>query len=205
MARGRRLFKLAAILFAVAGIITATMSNASAATGADGFPILYASSQNEAHQCTAFAGDTEYRVVVCSDILTYEDSADYYAYGREEVICQTASSHATVPCYSIQTGDFLAAGDGASTDEYVNSCGLNCPDGRFYVSTRKWVYKIGDAEGGRCSANAGSSYVLWNVVKGGAGADTQVETPDYHVFTLGVSGNGNDGQSESSGHYFICP
>lgn len=49
-----------------------------------------------------------------------------------------------------------------------------------------------------------TSYVLWNVVWGG-GADTQITIPDNKAYTPGVTGNSNDGQYESSGHYFICP
>jgi hypothetical protein len=209
MARGRRLYKLAAILFAAAGMMMAAISPASAATGAGGLPILYASSQMQAHKCNVIGGDSNYQAVVCSDILTYEGATDYYAYGRAEAICQTTSTHTVVPCKYIWESTALAAGDGTSTGTYSLTCaaGSNypCPNGRFYKSTRDWVYSIAHAGGGTCSSNTGSSYDLWDIVWGGSGIDVaNIVTPDGGNYYLG-SGNANDGYNESTGHYYICP
>lgn len=119
------------------------------ATGAGGVPILYASSQNQAHQCNVIGGDASYQAVVCSDLVTYEGATDYYAYGREEAICQTTGTHTVVPCQQIREYDFLAAGDGTSTAGYSQQCDYpssnmpNYPAGRYYLSTRNWVYSIG--------------------------------------------------------------
>jgi hypothetical protein len=98
MTRGRWLYKLAVSLLAVAGMMTAAIPRASAATGAGGLTILYASLQNQAHQCNVIADDGTDQAVVCSDIVTYEGATDYYAYGRAEMICQTsAQPHTTIP------------------------------------------------------------------------------------------------------------
>jgi hypothetical protein len=208
MTRGRRLLKLAAILFAAAGMMTATISQASAATGAGGLPILYASAKQQAHECNVISlNDSSYQAVVCSDIETYEYGSYYYAYGQEEAICQTTSTHTVVPCSAISEDDLLAAGDATNTGAFWTQCGLGtsygyCPDGRMYVYTRNWVYKVGNAEGGVCSSNAGSSYDLWNV---GLNGSTWIITPDGKKWTLGVNGTSNDGGNESSGHNYICP
>ena len=203
MARGRRLYKLAAILFAAAGVMMAAIQPASAATGAGGLTILYASSQQQAHQCNVIGGDSSYQAVICSDILTYEGATDYYAYGRAEAICQTASvPHTEVACNDIAAYDTLEAGDGTHTYKYSGGCTGNCPDARFNVLTRDWVYSISHAEGGVCSSNTGSSYDLWNVVWGGS---TDIVTPDGQAYYLGYNWPANDGVNESSGHYLICP
>src|SRR5216684_584262 len=118
MTRGRRLYKLAAILSAAAGIMMAVISPASAATGAAGLTILHASSQQQAHKCTVIGGDSSYQAVICSDMLTYEGTTDYYAYGRAEAICQTTSTHAVVPCKYIFEATELSAADGTNTGTY---------------------------------------------------------------------------------------
>lgn len=215
MTRGHsRLRKYVAVVLVAAGTMLGAVQPANAATGAGGVPILYASSQNQAHQCNVIGGDSSYQAVVCSDLITYEGATDYYAYGREEAICQTTNTHTVVPCQQIREYDFLAAGDGTSTAGYSQECYYpssnlpNCPAGRYYLSTRNWVYSIADAQGGRCSSNVSSSYVLWNVALHGynaPSAGTEIWTPDGHFWSLGVTGTANDWPNESSGHYFICP
>jgi hypothetical protein len=215
MTWGHRLSKIAAVIFAAAGMMTGTISQASANTGAGGLTILYASSQNMAHACNVIRDDGSYQAVVCSDIVTYEGSTDYYAYGRTEIICQTSSTPHTIrACNSIWAYDTLEAGDGTNTGEFPpakSSCAGNCPSGRFYLSTSNWVYKIADAQGGRCSSNLSSSYVLWNVVWGQNAPSnnyiTEGSLPDGTVFSVGSDSSypANDNGNESSGHYFICP
>jgi hypothetical protein len=211
MARGRRLYKLAAILFSAAGMMTAAIQHANAATGAGGLTILYASSQNQAHQCNVIGSDSNYQAVVCSDLLTYEGATDYYAYGREEAYCQrTSTPHTIVACREVRELDTLEAGDGTSTSSYSANCGLtgSCQAGRNYLSTRNWDYSISHAENGVCSSNVGSSYQLYNIAWHGytaAANSTEIWTPDGAFWSLGVTGTANDGVNESSGHYFICP
>jgi hypothetical protein len=210
MARGRRLYKVAAILIAAAGITTAAIQPASAATGPDGFTILNALSDAQAHKCNVIGGDGSYQAVVCSDILTYEGATDYYAYGRAEAYCQTASSaHTVVPCENIFEATQLSTGDGTNTGTYTLGCGTGgpaCPDGRLYKSTRNWDYSIHNAGGGTCSSNPGSSYDVWDVVWGGGVDGASIQTPDGAWYYLSsFYGNGNDGGNESTGHYYICP
>jgi len=186
----------------------AAIQPASAATGAGGLTILHASSQQQAHKCTVLGGDSSYQAVICSDILTYEGSTDYYAYGRVEGICQTTSTHAVVPCKYIFEANELAAGDGTNTGTYSRGCDSSspCPDGRFYWSTRNWVYSIAHAGGGTCSSNTGSSYDLWDVVWGAPLDGATIETPDGATYYLSsFYGNTNDGANDSTGHYYICP
>jgi hypothetical protein len=203
MTRGRWLYKLAVFLLAATGMMSAAIPRASAATGAGGLTILYASLQNQAHQCNVIADDGTDQAVVCSDIVTYEGATDYYAYGRAEMLCQTsAQPHTTIPCYKITAGDTLEAGDGTHTDQYSFTCAGNCSSGRNYLSTRNWVYKISNAGNGTCSANAGSSYDLWNVVWG---INTEIWLPDTKEGYELRFGGPNDAPNESSGHYFICP
>jgi len=114
----------------------------------------------------------------------------------------SAQPHTTIPCYKITAGDTLEAGDGTHTDQYSFTCAGNCSSGRNYLSTRNWVYKISNAGNGTCSANAGSSYDLWNVVWG---INTEIWLPDTKEGYELRFGGPNDAPNESSGHYFICP
>jgi hypothetical protein len=197
---------LAAILLATAGIMTVLTSPARADTGAGGLPILYASSGQQAHKCNVIGDDGSYQAVVCSDLVTAEDSTNYDVHGRAEAYCQTSSTHVVVNCLRIAVETELATGNGARTANYGVECDPDlthtpCPSGRLYVSTPNWVYNIAAAEGGACSSNAGSAYVQWDVVLGDG--LTFIETPDQYYWSLGSS-NANDGYNESTGHYFIC-
>jgi hypothetical protein len=205
MACGRRLYRLAAILFATAGIMAGALSSpASAATGADGFTILYASSGDQAHKCNVIGDDGQYQAVICSDLVTAENSTQYDVYGRAEGYCQTASTpHTVVQCDRVSLETELATGTGVHTQDYEAQCDGNCPSGRFYVSTPTWVYNIAPAEGGACSSNAGSAYLQWDVVDSSNDL-SYIETPDGYLYYLD-SYNANDGANESTGHYFICP
>lgn len=214
MARGRRLHKIVATLFAVVGITMGTIPQASADTGAGGFTILHASRGDAAHTCNVISfDDSRYQAVVCADLLTYEGATDYYVYARAEAICQT-STGVEVACASISEYAALAVGDGGNTGPYSAHCGPGvgaCPDARVYADTRTWVYKIVDAGNGACSSNANSSYDVWGLVLGaGNGVDNNVETslqtPDGQTWQMGIGGGyPNDGRNESTGHYYICP
>lgn len=206
MARGRRLYRLAAILFVAGGIMTAALSSpASASTGAGGLPILYASTGDQAHKCNVIGDDGLYQAVICSDLVTAEDSTNYDVHGRAEAICQTSSTpHVVVACKDVDLNTSLATGNGSVTRDYGLLCGGDapCPDGRFYVSTPNWVYSIAGAGG--CSSNTGSAYDQWDVVWGSSSYLTYIVTPDGSKYYLDYT-NANDGYNESTGHYFICP
>lgn len=204
MARGRRLYRLAAIVSAAAGIMLGVVLPASASTGAGGLTILYASSQQQAHKCNVIGDDGTYQAVICSDLVTAEDSTNYDVHGRAEAICQTSSApHVIVACKNVNLNTSLATGNGSVTRDYGLLCGGDspCPDGRFYVSTANWVYSIAGAGG--CSSNTGSAYDQWDVAWGPE-YDTYIQTPDGSKYYLDYT-NANDGDNESTGHYFICP
>ena len=95
----RKLRGLIAVpLMAIAALLAGIMP-ASAATGPDGFTILYADSANIVHQCgVVVTNSAGYEGVVCVDINTYADSSGYYATGAVEVICQHGNPEVTVAC-----------------------------------------------------------------------------------------------------------
>jgi hypothetical protein len=204
MARGRRLYRVAAIIAAAAGIMMGVVSPASADTGSDGFTILYASSQQGAHKCNVIGDDGTYQAVVCSDLVTAENSTQYDVHGQAEAICQRSTTHAVVPCKSINLVTSLATGNGSVSAAAGSGCwGRDpCPDGRFYVSTGNWVYNIANSAPA-CWSNAGSAYLQWDVVWG-QGWDTYIQTPDGSTYYL-ANAQLNDGSNESTGHYYICP
>jgi len=206
MARGRRLYRLAAIISAAAGITMGVVSPASADTGSGGFTVLYASSQQGAHQCNVIGDDGTYQAVVCSDLVTAENSTQYDVHGQAEAICQTSSTpHVIVACGAVDIDTSLATGNGSVTSPTEGSCGgtKRCPDGRYYVSTPNWVYNIANSAPA-CWSNAGSAYMQWDVVWGGSQYDGYIQTPDGRMEYLSLA-NLNDGVNESTGHYYICP
>lgn len=205
MARGRRLYRLAAIVSAAAAIMLGMVSPASADTGADGITILYASSHQMAHKCNVIGDDGTYQAVLCSDLVTAENSTQYDVHGQAEAICQTSSTpHVIVACESVSIVTSLATGNGSVSAGYGPLCGgdVPCPDGRYYVSTPNWVYNIANAAPA-CWSNAGSAYDQWDVVWGSK-YYTYIQIPGGTTYYLAYA-NLNDGANESTGHYFICP
>jgi hypothetical protein len=204
MARGRRLYQVAAIIAAAAGIMMGLVSPASADTGSGGFTILYASSHQGAHKCNVIGDDGTYQAVVCSDLVTAENSTQYDVHGQAEAICQRSKTHVVVPCESVNIDTSLATGNGSVSAAYGPQCGgdVPCPDGRYYVSTPNWVYNIANSAPA-CWSNAGSAYLQWDVVWG-QGWATFIQTPDGSKYYL-ADAPLNDGANESTGHYYICP
>lgn len=205
MARGRRLSRLAAIVSAAAAIMMGVVSPASADTGAGGFPILYASSHQMAHKCNVVGDDGTYQAVLCSDLVTAENSTQYDVHGQAEAICQTSSTpHVIVACESISIVTSLANGHGYVSGGYGPLCGGDapCPDGRYVVSTPNWVYNIANSAPA-CWSNASSAYLMWDVAWGSE-YYTYIQVPDGTKYDLAYA-NLNDSPNESTGHYYICP
>ena len=202
--RRRKLRNIIATAIAAFGVLLAVAAPASADTGAGGLTILHASNGDQAHKCNVIGGaNREYKAVVCADLVTYEGATDYYVYARAEAICEVTKTGQVVPCATIEEYTALYTGDGA-TSLYSNACGSGyCPNGRLYESTRNWVYKIANAGGGTCSSSTSSSYQVWGIVQG-VGNYTEIVTPDGYPYFLD-NGNANDGENESTGHYFVCP
>ncbi|HTU73467.1 MAG TPA: hypothetical protein VMG38_08100 [Trebonia sp.] len=205
MTTRRKLRGVIATLIAAFGVLLAVAGPASAATGAGGLTILYASSGDMAHKCNVIGGaNLKYEAVVCADLITSESGADYHVKAQAEIICQVTATGQEVACLNSVTQLQLETGSGGATTLGGNGCGNGyapCPVGRFEVQTRNWDYTIAGGEGGVCSSNVDTAYQVYTVVWGGL---TSVTTPDGHSYSLG-NGNANDGANESTGHYFVCP
>ncbi len=191
MARGRRLYKLAAILFAAVGVMVAAITPASAATGTDGFTILYAGEGNIAHHCEIIGSDTDGNEgIVCVDILTGTGSTYYWAKAQIEAFCYNNSQ--PVQCAQVDvTGTFAnGAGQPSGIGQWV--CGHQygaCSTGRNYVSGVTNYYS--SASG--CSSQPNSMYDVWTVAYTG----TRIELPKSAKWVYIPS-------NYSTGHYYVC-
>jgi hypothetical protein len=198
---------VAAFLSLAAFGVLGISASASAATGTDGFPILYASEGNSAHTCNVIGSADGYQAVICVDIETGTSDLGYWARGQVEAICQKGSgaSAVTVQCAQVDVIGRLSAANGGF--DYVGqwACGHQigaCSTGRNIIATHTFVYT--SAIG--CASNPGSLYDVWMIAEGASETDssTSIELPvSGKIIYLGV-GNANDGPSESTGHYYIC-
>jgi hypothetical protein len=191
MARLRRLFQLSAVLVAAVGTVLATVTPASANTGTDGFPILYASQGNTAHHCESLGSDSRgSEAVVCVDILTGTTSTDYWAEGRIEAFCYR--NGVTEQCAQVDITGTWASGAGIISGMGQWVCGHQfgaCTSGRPSITTHAHDY---DSASG-CSTQPNSLYDMWTVATGG----TEIELPvTGKWFYLG--------SNYSTGHYYIC-
>jgi len=190
----RGLGLLAVPLMAVAALLGGIMP-ASAATGPDGFTILYADSANIVHQCGVI-GEDQYgeQAVVCVDINTYGDSSGYYATGAVEAYCQDGNPETTVACQGIYIDGLLANGDsGPTTNTY--KCYGNCGGGRaiLYVATYSYT------GGHDCTSSSGHD--VWAEALG----DTEVDINGASDNTVSDSSFANDNGTHSTGHFWVCP
>jgi hypothetical protein len=192
MARGRRLCKLAAILFAVVGVTVAAITPASAATGTDGFTILYASEGNIAHHCEIIGSDSDGNEgIVCVDILTGTGSDYYWARAQIEAFCYNNSQ--PVQCAQVDVTGTWANGADADSGIGQSVCGHQwgaCSTGRNYFSGRAIYYT--SASG--CSSEPNSTYDVWTVA---TTPGTQIELPKSAKWVYLPS-------NYSTGHYYVC-
>jgi hypothetical protein len=179
-----------AIAVLLAGILPA-----SAATGPDGFTILYADSDNIVHQCGVIGANTYgYEAVVCVDINTYADSSGYYATGAVEAYCQHGSPEVTTACQNIHIDGVLANQDsGATTNSYT--CAGDCGGGRAILYVATYTYTGGHD----CTSSWGHD--VWAEAAG----STTIDLPVYGEFSVGDSHFANDNGTHSTGHYWVCP
>jgi hypothetical protein len=196
--------KLAIAALAVPGILLGTSMSASAATGTDGFPVLFASYADTAHHCTVVGKPVDgYEGVMCADILTSEvNSSDYYGIGQIEVYCQTTTG-VTVQCADIDSYGFLYSADGEELPiEFA--CGHAngaCSSGRNTISTlglngqQVWYQSNAD-----CSTAPDSDHDVWQEV----GGDIELPKSDAWVDLPEGGGNTGDGLDFTTGHYYIC-
>ena len=190
----RGLGLLAVPLMAVAALLGGIMP-ASAATGPDGFTILYADSGNIVHQCGVI-GEDQYgeQAVVCVDINTYGDSSGYYATGAVEAYCQEGNPETTVACQGIYIDGLLANADsGATTNTY--KCYEDCGGGREIFSVATYSYTGGHD----CTSSSGHD--VWAEALG----DTEVDINGASDNTVSDSSFANDNGAHSTGHFWVCP
>jgi hypothetical protein len=194
-----RLFnwRVAAVPFMVAAALIGTTLPSSASTGADGFPIISASSDGQVHHCEVIGSADGYQAVVCADIVTlYFDSTAYESGGVIEAYCQTDSG-TVVRCANIYAEGVFANAAGGQGLAGSYACGHTygaCPSGRALIgSDKNYDYSDGAPS---CSDNADSTHDVWTVVY--AYNNTQIELPvSNHTFELG--------SNFSSGHDYVCP
>lgn len=192
MVRGRRLFKLAAILFAAVGMIMSAITPASAATGTDGFTILYAGEGNVAHHCEVIGSDSYgSEAIVCVDILTGTESTDYWAHGQIEAFCQ--KNGVTEQCAQVDVTGTWANGAGEDSGMGTWVCGHQfgaCSTGRNYLTSSTMYYS--SASG--CSSEPNSIYDVWTVA---TTVEFRIELPvsDSWIYL---------GSNYSTGHYYVC-
>jgi hypothetical protein len=179
-------------------------------TDDDGFPILDASTSQEAHSCTILGSATDPSIdatvegVVCADVLTAATSSGYSAQGELELVCQTIAG-ADVQCADVITqGQLANAVNGvvATTGSY--QCGHAdgaCPTGRSYVKTGTFSYS--GLTQSNCSDNGVSTTDVWGLALGGG--DTQIELPGSDKWVTLSSANENDNPNQSTGHQYVCP
>jgi hypothetical protein len=192
-------------VFMAAVAVAGTTVNASAATGADGFPILHASSGGAAHTCHILGTDDDYHeAVVCVDINTMTYDGEAFAQGQVEALCETTAG-AVVQCANITVeGEYSASGYVGTLQPYYKFCGHQhgpCPPaGDREYDTGPWV--TASAEGdGTCGQNPGSQAQLWSIA---VGSGTTIELPGSgDTYTLSLT-SPNDGLNESTGHYYVC-
>jgi hypothetical protein len=180
---------------------------ASAATGEDGFPILYASHADGAHKCEIVGKYGAYQDVVFADIITSEVTpSDYYSYGQVEVICQhiVGSTATDVQCANVdEHGEISSAQPNSEvpTPEFV--CGHQygpCATDRNYIQTNK-LLEYNYISNSGCGEDPNTIRDMWMIVLQG----TQIELPVVAKFVTLEAGSGaNDGSSFSSGHYYVC-
>jgi serine/threonine-protein kinase len=179
---------------------------------ADGLPILYASSAQEAHKCvvigSAYDGDSGVAAtvqgVVCADVLTAATSGGYTARAQLELLCQTTAG-ADVQCADVIAEGELSNEPGgvvASTGAY--QCGHTygaCATGRNYVLTGTYSYS--GVSMSDCSSNTGAATDTWGLAVGGG--DTKIELPGSDDWVSLSSSNADDGANQSTGHNYVCP
>jgi hypothetical protein len=202
----KKLIKRAlAVGVSVLGISAALLTPAQASS----VPILYVGS--EAHQCIDFYNDGSYQAIICADILTGSTSSGYYAKGQAEAYCQNESGK-VVNCDQIYLDSYMYdsanVGSPGTDDTYQcvdDATGYpNCPGNgdREYQPLDQLNYSSSQYNLNNCASNTSADNQVWTVVFSGS----QIELPDGNWGNLGEGGTQpNDGQNQTSGHYFICP
>lgn len=207
----RAIFRLASVLAGVAAILGLSLTPASADTGPDGFGIMYATQFPVEHTCTVIGTD-QYgnKAVICADLSSAPtlDSVDdpiypYNTWAGVEAICEN-SSDVIVQCAQINEEVSIASANGDIGYD-SQTCGHSfgaCPAGRYILYTSSNGNYFSYYNSTDCAANPDSGFVDWSVVWGGG--ITYIELPQSDKTVYLGTGNANDGENESNGHYYQC-
>lgn len=192
MSKFRKRFA-AALGIVTALIVAGTALPASADTGPDGFPILYAAAGAAAHHCEVLGGRDRLgnEAVICTDLWT-SDNGDYYVRGAVEGFCQNAAD-VVVQCSNVVLTSELSSGNGKHIITKITSCGHlagACPVGRWKVYTGWFKYTTNSG----CASNPDSLNQVWNIA---VPLETYIDLP-------GTDAHRSLGPSYSTGHYYIC-
>ena len=194
--------KAAALLaLAVFGVL-GTSATANASTGVGGFTILTASTSASAHKCIVIGSDSQgHQGVLCADIVTSRTSYGYQAVGQVQAYCQTTVNGIVtdIQCAQIDESARFANAAGESSPVEGGYCGHQfgpCAVGRnVWQSTQfGWESTTG------CDSNPNSTYNVWTSIMGGGDSGIELPGSDKWVYLT----TGNDGLSQSTGHYYIC-
>jgi hypothetical protein len=178
-------------------------TRADAATGTDGFTIIHASDGAAVHGCHILGTDDDYHeAIVCVDINTMTYDGYAYAQGEVEAYCQDDNG-TVVQCANITVEGEASDATGTSST-YYKYCGHEhgaCPTGRLYdYLSSDWI--VTSAEGdSTCGQNPDSDANFWSIAVGGY---TTIELPGSDdTYTLADTAP-NDGENQSTGHYYVC-
>jgi hypothetical protein len=191
-----------AAVFMAAIALAGVTTKASAATGTDGFTILHASDHDAVHTCLILGTDDDYHeAIVCVDINTMTYDGEAYAQAEVEAYCQTKAG-ADVQCANITAEGEYANATLSQPIQFNASCGHqhgSCPTGREYL---KSSYDATSAEGdSSCGKVADSNAQVWAVA---LGIQTTIELPGSDDSYTLAGTSPNDGDNESTGHYYVC-
>jgi hypothetical protein len=184
---------LAVPVLALAALLGSVMP-ASAATGPDGFTILYADSGNLVHHCEVIGtdADDDQQAVICVDIDTHVTAEGYQATGEVEGYCQNKNTGVALACQDMTLdGVYANASSGAVDNEYVCNDG-GCPAGRVVLPITTFDYSTAN-----CTTSSAND--VWDEVLG----NTEITTSSGDYLLL-LTGPSNDGTSYTSGHFWIC-
>lgn len=188
-------FRWVAVVVSSLTLVLGIQGPAMADTGADGFPIIYATLNQEVHKCEQIGSSDSgyYRAVVCVDIVTQNDVNGYGIYAQLEAICEN-SSGVIQQCESVVTNGIWASGIG-TIGKFGSSCGdglAACPSGRFYAASFEiWPT---NSQIQSCGTVVASELQEWMVAYAN---ETTIKLPN-DVPIIGPAAN------FSSGHDYIC-
>lgn len=160
--------------------------------------VLYGSNYDQAHVCTVLGQDSSgTKGVLCVDLLT---DPFVLARGQVEIFCEkpgtTVQTERCADAY-IQDVESSNAVDGVESSIHYWECGHTygkCAIGRNYRLTDPFSVN----EKSDCQTDVADNF--WTVV-GSAG----IQLPGSGQWVYLGSSNANDGGSESTGHWYVCP